>query len=412
MGSKLALFGGSAITSREWPRYNTIGAEEKAAVMQVLDSGVLSDYLADGGPRFLGGPMVQRLESDWSQRFGVKYVVAMNSATSCMHAALAALGVGPGDEVLVPQLGMSAAAAVVMALGAKPVFTDCEPHTMHMDSASASSLVGPRTRAIIVVHLAGQPGPMDELLMLARRNNLFIVEDNAQAPGAMYKGSWAGTIGHIGCFSLNCHKIIQCGEGGIACTDDPELALRLRLFRNHGEKCLLQMNRPDLTICGLNLRLSELHAAVAIPQLAKLDTLNERTQQLCQILSDRLNLPGLLRPTVRRGCSHVFYIYHWEFIEDEIGVSADRFAEAVRAEGVPVFAHYGYLISHLPPFSGGISQSSNPYDFHNYPGASYAIRNSLWTMAIRPHLREDDVDIIVAALEKVYAHSEELQNLR
>jgi dTDP-4-amino-4,6-dideoxygalactose transaminase len=402
MPSPLALHGGEPLTRREWPFYNAIGEEEKAEVRRVLDSGLLSEFIAAPGPRFLGGAMVRRLEEDWARRFGSTHAVSMNSATSCLHAALAACGVGPGDEVITPQLGMSASAAVIPALGATPVFADCDPVTLHLDPDHAARLVTPRTSALVVVHLAGTPAPMDEIMALARKHGLKVVEDNAQAPGALYKGREAGTIGHVGCFSLNCHKIIQCGEGGVACTDDPELALRLRLFRNHAEKCEAAFGLEAWGMYGLNLRLTELSSAVAIHQLAKLDALNAATVALCERLTAGLDLPGIRPPRPAPGCSHVYYIYHWEYREEEVGVPAAAFAAALQAEGLPVYAHYGYLISDLPPFNGGRAPSPPPQSDPRWPGASRAIRDSLWTMLIRPHLEPADVDLLAAGMRKVY----------
>lgn len=409
MSEQLALLGGEPVSRESWPFYNTIGPEEKAEVMDVLDSGVLSDYHATPGPRFLGGPKVRLLEERWNEAFDVPHSVAMNSATSCLHAALHACGVGPGDEVVAPQLGMSAAAAVVAALGARPVFADCRPRTMLLDPADLARRCGPKTKACIVVHLAGQPAPMDEIMALAAERGFKVVEDNAQAPGALYRGRPAGTIGHVGCFSLNCHKIIQCGEGGVACTHDPDLALRLRLFRNHGEKCATAYGLAAEAPYGLNLRLTELSAAVAVHQLGRLKELNARTVLMAERLTTALNLPGILPPERVPDTTHVYYIYHWEYLAEAVGVPAELFARAVRAEGFPVHAHYGYLLSDLPPFNGGRAPAPAPQSHPDYPGASQAIRDSLWTMFLRPHLSLEDVDLLAEAVRKVHRHREALR---
>lgn len=405
MPETLAILGGTPLTDRQWPFYNTIGEEEKHEVMAVLDSGVLSDFIAAPGERFLGGPQVRRLEETWAAHFGVKHAVAMNSCTSCLHGALVALGVGPGDEVIVPQLGMCAAATVVLFVGATPVFADCDPVRMLISPASVVALITPRTKAVIAVHLAGHPAPMDELMELAEKHGLFVIEDNAQAPGAICNGRLVGTIGHVGCFSLNCHKIIQSGEGGVACTRDPAIALRLQLFRNHGEKCLADFGLEQSGLLGLNLRMTEMEAAVAYHQLARLPLLTEKTMQLAECLTRIMRLPGIEPPMPAAGCSHVYYIYHWNYDAATVGIPAALFAKAVAAEGVPVYAHYGYLISRLPPFCNAGMTGQD----HRYPGACAAVENSLWTMLVRPHLDYGDIDLIVAAVRKVYGQRDQLQ---
>ena len=409
MRDKLALLGGEPITRRSWPFFNTIGPAEKSEVMEVLNSGILSDFIASPGDRFIGGKKVRELEEAWTKQFGVPHAVSMNSCTSCLLAALMALGIGKDDEVIVPQLGMCAAATVVLLVGATPVFADCDPRSMLIDLQSVARLINSKTKAIIAVHLGGHPAPMDEIISLASENSIYVIEDNAQAPGSLYHDKWVGTIGHIGCFSLNCHKIIKCGEGGVACTHDSDLALRLQLVRNHGEKCLSGFGMEKERLMGLNLRMTELQAAVAIHQLSKLEDFNTKTIRLADYLTKRLNLPGLIPPPVAQGCTHVYYLYHWEYKVSEIGVPASIFAEAVQAEGLPVYANYGYLISRLPPFADRDMPMEEFPDDPRYPGACYCVENSLWTMMLSPHLSESDMDLLIAAITKVYNSRDQLK---
>lgn len=400
----LALFGGKPVCSKEWPFYNTIGSEEKQLVQEVLDTGLLSDFYGSPGKKFRGGEKVLTLESDWCRAFDVPFSVSMNSLTSCLHAAFAALGVGAGDEVIIPQLGMSAGVAVVLALGARPVFADCDPHSMNLLPSEIERLASPKVKAALVVHLAGMPAELDPIVEACSRHGIALVEDNAQGPGALYKGRFAGTVGHIGCFSLNCHKIIQCGEGGIACTRDPELALNLQLFRNHGEKSVKALQGNGDVLWGLNLRMTEIQAAVGIAQLKKLDALNQRTIELCESVTSQMRLPGIIAPRVAEHSKHVYYILHLEYQQDQVGVSSERFAQALQAEGFPFYSHYGYLLSELPPFE----KDPKIPPTEEFPGACQAIKNSLWTAFIRPNLEFEDMELLLEAFQKVYRHKDEL----
>jgi len=404
----LAIMGGQPLRSEPWPVYNTIGEEEKREVLEVLDSGVLSAFIASCGQSFYGGQKVQVLEKEWSSFFDARYSVSMNSATSALYAALVACGVGQGDEVIIPQLGMSAAAAVIKITGAEPVFVDCNPQTMLVEPQSILSHITTRTKAIIAINLAGQVASMDIINSIAKENGCFVIEDNAQAINARFNGKFAGTIGDIGVFSLNCHKIIQSGEGGIACTDDEDLANKLRLVRNHAEKCLGGFNLENEKIFGLNLRMTEMEAAVAVRQLKKLAPLTEETIKLADHLRSNLKIDGIAHPLINDGSTHVYYIYHWCYLEDLIGISADLFSKALQEEGFPVFAHYGYLMSMLPPFICNHSINYDEYNRIHYPGALYAVKNSLWTMGIRPGISFNDIDLLIAAFHKVYAKKEQL----
>ncbi|MBM3946873.1 MAG: DegT/DnrJ/EryC1/StrS family aminotransferase, partial [SAR202 cluster bacterium] len=233
--AKLAIRGGTPVRSQPFPSYRTIGEEEKLAVMEVMDRGVLSQFQGEDGPNFLGGPKVRELEKTWCDYLGTRHAVAVNSATSGLNAAIGALGIAPGDEVICTPYTMSASATCALVYHAIPVFADVDADTFNLDPEAVRRVITPRTRAIVVVHLFGQPANMDGIMAIAREHHLKVVEDAAQAPGATYKGRPVGTIGDIGVFSLNYHKHIHTGEGGICTTNDDDLALRLALIRNHGE---------------------------------------------------------------------------------------------------------------------------------------------------------------------------------
>jgi perosamine synthetase len=354
--STLAIRGGRPVRTRPFARYNTIGAEEKRAVLEVLDSGVLSQFMGTAGPDFLGGPRVRGLEEAWAGHFGVRHAVSVNSATSGLYAALGAAGVGPGDEVLVSPYTMSASAAGAVVYGATPVFVDIDPQTYCMSIDGIRAAITPRTRAIVVVDLFGQPAEFDAITALARDHDLIVIEDAAQAPGAQYKGRWAGTLGNIGVFSLNYHKTIHSGEGGIVVTNDDELADRVRLIRNHGEVIQRERGAGGAPLVGFNYRMTEIEAAIAREQLRKLEMLTVPRIEAAAFLRRRwTGLPGLTPAAVRNECRHVYYVFALDFDGVAAGVTRKTFIDAVAAEGVrlapgyveplyrqPLYARYGY----------------------------------------------------------------------
>lgn len=309
----------------------------------MLRSGTLSAFFGSKGPNFLGGPEVRRFEAAWCERFQVPHSVGMNSGSSGLVAAVGACDVGPGDEVVVPPFTMSATAAAVRAWGATPVFADVRGDTFTLDPASAAARLSPRTRAIVAVNLMGQPADLDQLIALARPRGIRVIEDNAQAPGALYRGRCAGTIADVGVFSLNCHKTIQTGEGGVACTHDAGLAERLQLIRNHGEAVVGEM--AELAgrerILGFNFRIGELEAAIGVEQLRKLDRLTAPRLRIAALLDDGLRgLPGLQTPVLGEGRSHVYYTYSLTLDQERAGVSRRAVVRALAAEGVPCFEGY------------------------------------------------------------------------
>src|SRR3989338_11562605 len=209
--AKLALRGGTPVLKKPYPPVYTIGKREIAAVMQVLKKGPLSAFLGVAGEYFLGGKRVLSLEHAFTKKFKVQHAVSFNSATTALHGAIVALGIGPGDEVIVPPYTMSATAMAVLMNGAVPIFADIDPDTFCLDANAVEKAITKRTKAIFVVNLFGQTADFGKLLPLARKYKLKIIEDNAQAPGALFRGRYTGGIGDIGVFSFNVHKTIQSG---------------------------------------------------------------------------------------------------------------------------------------------------------------------------------------------------------
>ena len=283
--SPLALLGGAPVRREPFPAYNTIGREEIEAVTKVLESGNLSQYLGAWHDDFYGGPEVRAFESEWAAAFKAKHAVSVNSATSGLYAAAGAAGVGPGDEVIVSPYTMMASATAALVFNAVPVFADVDPQTFCLTADSIRARLSERTRAIIVVHIFGGPADMDPIMALARERNLTVIEDCAQVPFAAYKGRPVGTFGHMGVFSLNYHKHIHTGEGGLVVTNDDRLAERVALIRNHGDAVVGKKGHDDiLNIVGFNFRLGEMEAAVGRCQLAKGPDLVARRRALVTAL--------------------------------------------------------------------------------------------------------------------------------
>ncbi len=262
--STLALLGGDPVRTTRLPVDRSLGQPEREAVLRVLDRGVLSQFLGEDHPDFYGGPEVRAAEEEFAAAFDVPHAVSTNSATTGLQTALGACGIGPGDEVIVSPFTMSASAATIVLQHAVPVFADIDPRTYCLDPSSVRRRITPRTRAIVAVDIFGQPAHWAELRAIARDAGLRIVEDAAQAAYATYRGERAGTLGDAGVLSLNYHKIIHAGEGGMILTRDPVIAKRAQLIRNHGEVVAESSGLADLTnIVGSNYRLTEIQAAIA-----------------------------------------------------------------------------------------------------------------------------------------------------
>ena len=332
--NKLALLGGDKIRSEEFPKRVSMGIEEKQAALRVLESDILSGFLGASGKFFNGGNEVINFEKIWGNKYGFKNSISTNSWTTGLQVAVGAIDIEPGDEVICPPYTMSASATAVLFYGGIPVFADIDPNRFTIDPVSIEKAITPRTKAIMVVHLFGYPADMNPIISLSKKYNLKIIEDAAQAPGVIYKGQPVGAIGDIGGFSLNFHKHIHTGEGGLIVTNDDDLALRCRLIRNHGENAVEDYKVDNLSnTMGSNYRYSELLAAIASEQFKKLEKILQRRAFLGNYLTNRLkNFPGIKVPEIEEGSTHSYYMYPIKFNENVIGVSRNKFLRAVSAE--------------------------------------------------------------------------------
>ncbi len=343
---KLALHGGTPIREKPFPPSVTTGNEEVEAGIKVLKSGVLSGFVGSPSDEFFGGKYVKELENIWSKKFNIKHSISCNSATSALIMAVGALEIGPGDEVIVPPYTMSATSTSILFYNAIPVFVDIEEDMFCLDTSKIEEAITENTKAIIAVDIHGQSSDIKEIMNIAKEHNLKVISDSSQAPGAKIDGSFAGTLADIGVFSLNRHKNIQCGEGGIAVTNDKELALRMSLIRNHAEALVGSEDerfvpKSLVNMLGFNFRMTEVEAAVAIEQLKKLDTLNAHRFKLTNYLHNRLKNQDILTiPTVRENSTHIYYMDVYRFDEKKAGVSRAKFIEALNKEGIPIWGGY------------------------------------------------------------------------
>lgn len=416
--SSLALHGGPKTIPSPFPRYNPIGAEEIRAATRVLESGVLSKFIGAWDPDFYGGPGVQEFERALEAAFGVKHAVSVNSCTSGLIAALGAAGVQTGDEVIVPPWTMSATATAALVWNAIPVFADIERDTFNLDVAAVERRITPRTRAIVVADIFGHAADLDALMALAARHGLVLIEDCAQSPGARYKGRFAGTVAHIGAFSLNYHKHVHTGEGGFCLTNDARLAERMQLIRNHAEAVVGDKGERDLAnMIGFNFRMGEIEAAIALEQLRKLPALAAERHAAGERLTQALaGLKGLRPAVVKEGCSHVFYVYPCVLDETETGVPRRAIVEALAAEGVPGLMP-GYANIHLlPMYQKRIAYGENGFPWSRHAG-EVSYDKGICPVAEALHERAflglefclhrysaDEVDLVAAAFRKVWQH--------
>lgn len=427
---KLAIHGGKPVRTKLFPAYKIIGEKEKVAVQRVMDTGILSRYLGCWDQDFYGGPEVQAFENEWAKYFGVKHAIAVNSCTSGLYCAVGASEIGPGDEVIVSPYTMSASATSALIFNAVPVFADIEPDNFCLDPASVESKITERTKAIIVVDIFGQPYDADVINEIAEKHSLIVIEDCAQAPYAKYKGKWAGTLGDIGVYSLNYHKHIHTGEGGVVVTDNDDLAERVRLIRNHAEAVVGDKGTTNLVnMVGFNFRMNEIEAAIGRVQLEKLENLVTERISNAQYLAKELgSFEGFTPPAVRDGCSHVYYVQCFKYDEDIIGVSRDKFIDAVRAElpatelreaeGVQLSGGYVKPLYLEPMYQNLIAYGSKgcPFKCPMYEGVpEYGkglcpITERMHEKELfghefmRPPMTKDDLDDVVRAFEKVMHH--------
>jgi dTDP-4-amino-4,6-dideoxygalactose transaminase len=313
------------------PARPVTGDDEIEAVVRVMRTGQLA-----------GGPEVARFEEEFSALVEGRHCVAVNSGTSALHLSLLAMGVKPGDEVIVPSFSFAATANAVAIIGAVPVFVDIEPASFCVSPAAIEAAITDRTVAIMPVHLYGHPAAMDRIIPIAERHNLAIIEDAAQAVAASLDGTPVGAFGLTACFSFYPTKNSHSIEGGMVVTPDADVARRVKLLRNQG---MLEQYKNELI--GLNNRMSDVHAAVGRVQLAKLPGWTKQRRENAAFLD--ANLSGVTVPPVAAGVEHVYHQYTIR-VGDEVEGGRDGLRARLPERGVGSGVYYPIPIHRLPSF--------------------------------------------------------------
>jgi len=419
--NELALLGGEPLIKKPLKPYISLGDEEINAVDEVMKTGKISGFVGAWCDEFNGGPKIQELENAWSNYFGVKHSISVNSNTSGLIAALGASAISPGDEVIIPAWSMSATAIAPIFYGAIPVFADIDADYFCIDPESVRKNITNKTKVIIAVNLFGHPAQLHELKKIAKDNDLVLIEDNAQAPLAREDGTYTGLIGDIGVFSLNYHKHIHAGEGGICTTNSDELAFKIKVIRNHGENVVDEVGIENITnLIGYNFRMTEISAAIGLCQLSKASKLISKRVEIASKMSKEISeLPGFTVPKVRKNCSHVYYVWAAKFSEELVGVSRELFAKALEAEGCPISVGYVEPLYYLPVFRKKIAIGSQGFPFNltnreYHPGLCPVTENLYRKELMELHvcsyqLDGNDLKKVIDAYKKVYELKDELR---
>jgi len=361
--------------------YPLLGTEEQEAVLRVLSSGQLAQ-----------GEHVAAFEKHFAELCQVSEAVAVSSGTAALHLALLAHGIGPGDEVITTAFSFAATANVILLVGAIPVFVDIEPDTYTIDPEQVEAALTPRTRAVLPVHLYGNPSDMKRIVQLARAKRLAIIEDACQAHAAKIDGKPVGGYG-TGCFSFYPTKNMTTGEGGMVTTDDPVIAERVRLLRSHG-----QQKRYYHTTIGYNLRLTEIQAAIGLVQLAKLEQFTEKRIANASFLTERLR-GAVQTPLSRPGYRHVYHQY-----TIRVPGNRDEWVTKLHARGVGTGVHYPTPIYQQPFYRDSVSRfrilcagrnANKKYENTNiHLPVTEAAAKQVLSLPVHPALSEDDLSTI------------------
>ena len=402
MSEQLAIHGGPPVhAGPPIPLAKVVcGQEELAAVQEVFRSGVFCSV-------YPAATQVRALEQEFARGAGVKYAVAFSSGTTAQHAALAAAGVGPGDEVIVPPLTFISTAYTVLMQRAIPIFADVDPGTFLLDPAEALRKITPQTRAIVPVHWFGHPAEMDELTDIARKHGLAIIEDCAQANGTRYRGRPVGTFGVAACWSLQETKLItSAGEGGMLTTNDDGVAAAARSMRDHGkaartvaadEKTGRLVGAYRVATLGNNYRMTEIQAAFGRAQLAKLPAFQERRRACATFLDAGLaDVEGLVRQDRREGAELSYAYYPVRFLSGRFSAEIEEISCALAAEGIGTYPIAQDELCHVHPIFAGRPDCA----YGSLPQAERVARELL-LLPLHPALSDDDLTDIVTAVQKV-----------
>ena len=372
-----------------------LGDEEFDEVLDTLRSGWLTM-----------GPKTRRFEEAFARYVGAKHAIAVSSCTAGLHLALVAGGIGPGDEVITTPLTFCSTANVIVHQGATPVLADVNPDTMNIDPREIERLITPRTRALIPVHLAGQPCEMEEMEALAKEHGLLLIEDAAHATGAEYRGRKIGTFGDVTVFSFYATKNLTTGEGGMICTEDEDLAEKTRILRLHGISQDAWKRYSDkgswyyeVQLPGYKYNMTDIQASLGLHQLARQEEFLRVRERYARVYTEAFaDLPEIRAPFVKDHVRHAWHLYIVQLNLERLTIDRGQFIEALRGENVGTSVHFIPL--HLHPFY----QQRYGFKKGDFPVAEDAYEGIV-SLPLYPRMTEGDVDDVVRAVKKVISRS-------
>lgn len=372
-----------------------IGENEISAVTDVLRSGWLTT-----------GAKVREFERNFCRFIGCSHAVAVNSGTAALHLALAAVGLKPGDEVILPTMTFAATAEVVLYFGAKPILIDCEPDTLNMDPAGLAAALTSKTRAIIPVHFGGQSCDMERILQFAGEHDLRVIEDAAHALPASFQGRRIGNIGDITCFSFYATKTITTGEGGMATTENPEWADKMRMLSLHGishdawNRYSAEGSWYYEILCpGFKYNLTDLAASLGIEQLKQCDEFYERRRQIAAAYDNGFaDLSEIKTPVCRPGVQHAWHLYVIQLEPERLRIDRRNFIEALREKNVGTSVHFIPL--HCHPYYRN-TFGYQPEDFVN----ASAVYERIVSLPIYPKMSDEDVEDVIESVRSIIEES-------
>jgi dTDP-4-amino-4,6-dideoxygalactose transaminase len=368
-----------------------IGEGEIASVVETLRSGWLTT-----------GPKVRQFEQEFAEFIGVRHALATSSATSALHLALEAAGVGRDDEVLLPTMTFASTGEVVVHLGARPVLVDCRPDTLNMDADSLAEKITPRTKAVIPVHYGGQPCQMDPILQVARQHGLTVIEDAAHALPARYGDRMIGSIGDATCFSFYANKTITTGEGGMVTTDRDDLAERMRIMTLHGisKDAWKRFSAEgswyyEIHAPGYKFNMTDMAASLGIHQLARCEEFSERRNRIAARYDEAFaEIPEVTPVAVEYNIGHARHLYVVLLELPRLTIDRNEFINQLNAAGIGTSVHYMPL--HMHPYY----RNTFEYEPDDFPVARAAYERML-SLPIYPKMSEADVQHVVGTVEKI-----------
>jgi dTDP-4-amino-4,6-dideoxygalactose transaminase len=406
--AKLALKGGEPVRKKPFPKWPIFGESEMKALKNVLESGFWG----------VGGSRKKEFEEKFAAYQHAKYGIAVTSGTTALEISLRALGVGCGDEVIVPSYTFMATATAVLYVNAIPVFADIDPETYTIDPKSVESLISERTKAILPVHIGGRPADMDALLSLAKKHSLYVVEDACQAWGAEWRGTRVGAIGEMGAFSFQSSKNITSGEGGIILTNSEDLYIKAWSLHNCGR--MPQGAWYEHHLPGTNYRITEFQAAILLAQMERFDEQTEKRIENARYLNSELSKIDGIKPLRddERVTRHAYHLYIFRFNPEAFGgISKSTLARALQAEGIPASVGYSkplYKEPYLEYFKKcplSCPYYSKPVDYSNIrmPVTEKACYyEGLWLPQYVLLGSRNDMDDVISAFEKIKGNIDEI----